>query len=236
MVEPLPVGANAEAKTLADCEASAEKVVSSVSIAPELPGEVSPTAGSEANLSESGTVAASVAESAEPVPSGQSASGLAKEEFWRAAIQEQTASGLSIRAFCLAQGLPCGSFYRWKTALLLGGPAGVKAANGKARGFPAEGQAPATVPGGNDTAQTGVGHEVADGAATVSPDPESLPGKNPKPRFVEVRLNGQSDLTPAVSVASALVIRHGEFTLEAGKDCDRALLQDVLGMLRDRSC
>lgn len=40
-----------------------------------------------------------------------------REAFWQAAIQEQAASGLSVRAFCLAQGLPISSFHHWKQIL-----------------------------------------------------------------------------------------------------------------------
>ena len=40
-----------------------------------------------------------------------------REAFWQAAIQEQAASGLSVRAFCLAQSLPISSFHHWKQIL-----------------------------------------------------------------------------------------------------------------------
>jgi len=52
-----------------------------------------------------------------------------REEFWRAAIQEHTGSGLSVRAFCIAQGLPIHSFHHWKRTFQKREEAGEKAAN-----------------------------------------------------------------------------------------------------------
>ena len=40
-----------------------------------------------------------------------------KEEFWRMALIEQQASGMSIKAFCLQQGLSAASFSWWKRKL-----------------------------------------------------------------------------------------------------------------------
>lgn len=40
-----------------------------------------------------------------------------RHAFWQAAIQEQAASDLSVRAFCLAQSLPISSFHHWKQIL-----------------------------------------------------------------------------------------------------------------------
>lgn len=40
-----------------------------------------------------------------------------KEAFWRAAIDRQATSGLSVRAFCRAQSLSEPSFYAWRRAL-----------------------------------------------------------------------------------------------------------------------
>ncbi len=40
-----------------------------------------------------------------------------KEEFWRMAIIEQQASGMSIKAFCLQQGLSAPAFSWWKREL-----------------------------------------------------------------------------------------------------------------------
>ena len=37
-----------------------------------------------------------------------------KEEFWRLALAEQQASGMTIKAFCLQQGLAADTFSWWK--------------------------------------------------------------------------------------------------------------------------
>ena len=40
-----------------------------------------------------------------------------KEEFWRLVVNEQQASGLSIRRFCQRQQLPEPSFYTWRRTI-----------------------------------------------------------------------------------------------------------------------
>ena len=40
-----------------------------------------------------------------------------KEEFWRLVIEEQGASGLSVRAFCEREGVSEPSFYAWRKRL-----------------------------------------------------------------------------------------------------------------------
>lgn len=40
-----------------------------------------------------------------------------KEAFWRLAVQEQRASGLSVRAFCAREGLTESNFYAWRRQL-----------------------------------------------------------------------------------------------------------------------
>jgi hypothetical protein len=41
-------------------------------------------------------------------------SSVEKEEFWRLALQEHSRSGLTIKAFCLQQGISQPSFYAWR--------------------------------------------------------------------------------------------------------------------------
>lgn len=40
-----------------------------------------------------------------------------KESFWRLALEEFRASGLSVRAFCAREGLAEASFYAWRRTL-----------------------------------------------------------------------------------------------------------------------
>ncbi len=40
-----------------------------------------------------------------------------KEQFWRLVLEEQTSSGLSIRAFCKQEGLSEPSFYSWRRTI-----------------------------------------------------------------------------------------------------------------------
>ncbi len=40
-----------------------------------------------------------------------------REEFWRRALARQRQSGLSVRAFCAAEGLAPATFYLWKRRL-----------------------------------------------------------------------------------------------------------------------
>jgi hypothetical protein len=42
----------------------------------------------------------------------------AKAEYWQQLLNEQTASGLTARAFCIQKGLAVQSFYQWKRKLL----------------------------------------------------------------------------------------------------------------------
>jgi transposase-like protein len=41
----------------------------------------------------------------------------AKEQFWRAAIERQATSGLSVRAFCRQERLGEASFYAWRRTI-----------------------------------------------------------------------------------------------------------------------
>ena len=40
-----------------------------------------------------------------------------KEAFWRLALSEQQVSGLSVRAFCIREGLTESNFYAWRRQL-----------------------------------------------------------------------------------------------------------------------
>lgn len=44
-------------------------------------------------------------------------SSVEKAEFWRLAVDEQSVSGLSARAFCSREGLSIPAFYRWRRKL-----------------------------------------------------------------------------------------------------------------------
>lgn len=46
-------------------------------------------------------------------------SSVEKAEFWRLAVDEQSVSGLSARAFCRREGLSIPSFYAWRRKLRL---------------------------------------------------------------------------------------------------------------------
>jgi transposase len=52
-----------------------------------------------------------------PVPPSAPATPPDREQFWRETIAAFTASGLSVRAFCLARGLHEKRFYTWRRNL-----------------------------------------------------------------------------------------------------------------------
>jgi hypothetical protein len=133
-----------------------------------------------------------------------------KGDFWRSLVREHADSGLTIRDFCKSRGVSCGSFHRWKNAIL--------------HAHDASGCVKQTA------------DKFADGNSDESKTPTSKPDDSP--RFAEVRLTDVASEAKAGAMVqtSALRISRGDFTLHVRKDCDRALLRDVLGMLGGGAC
>jgi hypothetical protein len=78
------------------------------------------------------------------------------EHAWRQRLQRQSASGLSIAAFCAREGVSCASFHAWKRTL-------------GARSLPARPERPLFVPLHLDTNSVGDGHAVSHGVELELP-------------------------------------------------------------------